>query len=290
MSSSAPISRPRPSRIDAVVVGDAGRGSCAPAPPARRSSPARARSATVSAPAGALGTRPASSVSPTWPSARAALALRRGANPRPSSATTSRVTPPAPARHVDAHESRAARALARCAAPRARRGRRARRAPSARRGRRRRARSRCRRPSSGLSRSPSAASQAGRLEVRRVDLDEQRAQVAHALAQPRDRGAQRARPPSASPRRSASSASGARPNATPARSCTTPSCRSAAIRRRSWADASTALLEQLLALAVAALQPPRQRPGQRHLEQQQHQQAGEQRRRERAQQALAARR
>ena len=46
---------------------------------------------------------------------------------------------------------------------------------------------------------------------------------------------------SSSPRRSASAVSGARPKATPARSCTTPSCRSAAIRWRSRVDASTAL-------------------------------------------------
>src|SRR4051812_10765226 len=44
-----------------------------------------------------------------------------------------------------------------------------------------------------------------------------------------------------SPRRAAPSASGLSPNATPARSCTGPSCRSDAIRRRSWLEASIAL-------------------------------------------------
>ena len=140
---------------------------------------------------------------------------------------------------------------------------------------------------SGLSRSLQRGLEPGRLQARRVDLHQQRAQVAHALAQARDR--RRAAPPPRRRRRgaSASSASGASPNATPARSCTTPSCRSAAIRRRSWLDASIARPEQPLALAVPALEPPGQRPRERHLEEQQDEQPAEQRRGERAQEPVA---
>ena len=95
--------------------------------------------------------------------------------------------------------------------------------------------------SSGLSRSLSATSQARRLEVRRMDLDQQRAQVAHALAQRADRVAQDAAPPpgrrGGRPRRRAARARTRRRRG-PARRRRGGRRRSG---RRSCADASTAL-------------------------------------------------
>ena len=128
---------------------------------------------------------------------------------------------------VDAHACRPRRTSGRCAAPRARRGRPARRCPRRAPPRRRRAaRSRCPSASQRAQQVAERGLQPGRLQARRVDLDEQRAQVPHALAQGRCAPLQHARLARRRRGARASSASGASPKATPARSWTTPSCRS----------------------------------------------------------------
>ena len=126
--------------------------------------------------------------------------------------------------------------------------------------------------------------QPGLVQARRVDVDQQRTQRAHARRAPARRPSQRRRarrgrprarlPPTASRRR-------------PTRSCTTPSCRSAAIRRRSSSDASIARRSSPRARAGRA-QPARQRPGQRQLDEPEQQQAAEQRRQEGEPQPAAA--
>ena len=229
------------------------------APPGRRSFPVRARSRSSACP-------PARSAQVVdQPQAHVALGLAVVALRRRRTRVRRRRRRAASAagagRHVHAHRV-GLRVLGHVAQRLARHpvdelvvavGRAARRraAPCARRRRR-----------SGLSRSPSAASSPA---VARFGGWISTSSVRSSRTPWRSRAvaARSVWAWSASPRRSASSASGARPKATPARSCTTPSWRSAAMRRRSWADASTALCQQLLALAVAALQPPRQRPGQR---------------------------
>ena len=245
--------------------------------------PAPGAERTSSVPS-ACTTMPSSSVSPTWPSRAAPLARVRGeaapvvADDQARHAGGGRVT-------VDAHRW-GGRGPGRCASPRAPPGRRARR-----------------------SRSPLAVRCPRRAADVAMPLACQRAeQVAQRGPQPADSrlggwistsSVRRSRTPwrsvpvaarsaGGARRRAAarSAASGARPNATPARSCTTPSCRSAAIRRRSWSEASIALASSRLALAVPALQAARHRPRERHLEEQEHDQPAEQRRRERAQQPL----
>ena len=125
---------------------------------------------------------------------------RRGARARPARSrgrrrvTASRVSPPARASTSTRTVSASACSLRRCAAPPARPGRAARslrRAGAAVVGdvaARSSMPSRAQRAQQ-VARAPPGAR---RLQARRVDLDEQRAQVAHALAQPRDRVAQRA--------------------------------------------------------------------------------------------------
>jgi hypothetical protein len=75
---------------------------------------------------------------------------------------------------------------------------------------------------------------------------------------------------------------GASPNATPARSWTTPSCRSAAIRRRSFSEAS-------IARASSRSRSVWPRCSERELDQQEDSHRGQQRRRERAQEPRRAR-
>ena len=76
----------------------------------------------------------------------------------------------------------------------------------------------------------------------------------------------------------------------PARSWTTPSWRSAAIRRRSSADASTARTRSALAVVLAPAQAPGQPPGEGHLHEPEEHEAGEQQRREREPDPAARRR
>ena len=282
MSSSAEISRPRPSRITPWSSASRTR-IIAPAAPARRSFPAPGAERTASVPP-ACATIPSSSVSPSGPPRRAARALGREA--RAVVARRRAASRPAPARDRHAHGCRPA-VPARCGSPRARRGRRARRR---RRRRRRLLDLQRRRDARRLQRAEQVAErdlQPGRLEVRRMDLDEQRAQVAHALAQ---------RPVAS--------------RSTPAASLVAAPLGVGGQRREAEGDAGEilhdavvqvggdppALLrgrldgarEQRLALAVAALQAPRHRPRERHLEEHEHDQPADQRRREHAEQPLAA--
>ena len=166
----------------------------------------------------------------------AAVVARRPASPRR----------PAP---VDPHLRRAwpRRGRGRCAAPPAPCGRRAARPPEpARPPVDLDARRRPRASPAAPARSARAGSRPAVLEVRRVDLDEQGAQAAHALARA-VRGRAQCRRVG---RRSARSARAARPSAMPARSWTTPSCRSAAIRRRSASERLDRAQQQRLALAL----------------------------------------
>ena len=231
----------------------------------------------------ACATRSSSSESPTWPSLAAARALggvEAAAVVGDDEPASGRRRP----RDDDAHAlgvraAHVAQRLARDAVDERVGGG----PPSARR----RATSRCPAARSGLSRSSRT-----RLAGRRTPGAAGGSRPAACAGRARPGAACRrhsrsTRASSSSPRRRASAASGASPNATPARSCTTPSCRSAAIRRRSRSEASIALASSRSRSRVAALQAARQRPRQRHLEEQQHEQAAEQRRRERA--AAAAR-
>ena len=95
-------------------------------------------------------------------------------------------------------------------------------------------------PRSGLTRSRDRGLEARGREVRRMQLDEQRAQVANGAAKALDRPAQHALPRRSRRARLPASASGASEKARPAMSCTGPSCRYEATRRRSRADAAIA--------------------------------------------------
>ena len=77
--------------------------------------------------------------------------------------------------------------------------------------------------------------------------------------------------------------------ATPVRSCTAPSWRSPAIRRRSRSEASTARSSRPEPLAVGAADPPRQRRCQRQLDELEHEQRDDQRRQEREPEVTPAR-
>ena len=84
----------------------------------------------------------------------------------------------------------------------------------------------------------------------------------------------RGAPGSSGPSRAASSA-----YVSPVRSCTTPSCRSPAIRRRSTCGGVDRALQQPLPVALLALQPAGQRPGERDLHQLEREQPGQRGRR-----------
>ena len=104
-------------------------------------------------------------------------------------------------------------------------------------------------------------------EMRRMELDEQRAQVADRSAKTVDLPCAATAASSFAPRAAAPSASGASEKARPAMSCTGPSWRYEATRWRSRADAATAFAEQRLTLLVSPLEPARQRPDERSLDQ-----------------------
>ena len=252
-------------------------------PPARPSCPRRARSGRQACrPTGA--TRSSSSVRPTWPSLAAARASS-GAKPRPSSVTTSRAWRGS-GRVTSTRTFGLGVGAARCAAPRGRRGRPARRGPS-----------RARAPSSTCSSVaiPSACSGLSRsLSAGSSPADSRRGGWISTSSVRRSRTPWRS---VGRPRRAARRASRVSPR------------RRGVVGQRGEPERDAgevlddavvqvggdppALLvggldgarEQALAIAVAALQAPRHRPGERDLEEQQHEQAGEQRRRERAQQA-----
>ena len=194
--------------------------------------------------------RSLSSASPRWPFGPFASTSSAG-KPRPSSSTASSTRSPSV---DDADVGRAARRRdgRRCGSPRA---------PS------RTAAARWRARAAGRA-TPRASTHAlrlqrrqevaqGRLEadgvkVRRVDVDQQRLASGARRAGPRrqrDRGSRTTRP---TPRAVARSAAAARLNERPARSWTTPSWRSEAIRRRSASDASMARISKLLAFLLAA--------------------------------------
>ena len=283
MSGSAPMSRPRPSRITPWSSAISTR-IIRPAPPARLSFRSPGSECTVRCPP-ARSARSASSVSPTWPSA--SRRSRSGAaKPRPSSRTTSRTRPGSARVTVTSTRSRAgvrldvAQRLARDAVDERVARLRAGGVDLQAGGDPRR-----------LERAEQIAErrlQAGRREVRRVDLDEQRAQVANALAQPGDRGAQHARLLGvvAAVRRLGERRE---PERHAREILDDPVVQVGGDPPPLLRGRLDRVLEQLLALAVAALQPARHRPRERDLEEQQHEQSGEQRRRERAQQARAAR-
>ena len=108
----------------------------------------------------------------------------------------------------------------------------------------------------------------GGAEVGRMDLDEERPQRAHGVARPGGRVLQRRSEARASSRPSAAALS---EYEIPARSWTTPSWRSAAIRRRSSADASTARTSSISRSSCVRRSRRCEAPGERHLDEpQQH--------------------
>ena len=152
------------------------------------------------------------------------------------------------------------RAARRCAAPRRPRGRRAARPPRSGRGRVDRELGL---EAAGPQRREEVVERGlepARAQVRRVDLDEQRAEPPHGVTRPRGGGSA-----SRASGEASVSAAALSEYEIPARSWTGPSWRSAAIRRRSSADASTARRSNASRSSCVRWSSA-EAPGERHLD------------------------